>query len=80
MSRYKHSKAFGRPARGTCKGAVHVIYIMSMAKALSLTLTLAVGQPALCPTQNDMNNEEYDCQIVGVSPEAGVVIMSEVKS
>lgn len=61
-------------------------YIMTIAKALALSVTLANGTPTLavgdellCPDQTEgVDDEELECRVVGLVPAAGVAILRRV--
>ena len=49
---------------------------MTTAKALTLVWKLAVGEPALCPNQVEgVDDEELNCEVLAVVPNAGIVIL-----
>lgn len=58
-----------------------MVYLMTLAKAATLVFTLQVGESALCPNQTPgLDDEEDNCRVVAIVPDAGVVIMVEDRS
>ena len=48
---------------------------MSMVVGESGVGVAKVGDAVLCPTQDETNDEEFDCEVVAASTEAGIAIV-----
>ena len=59
---------------------MNMVYIMSLAKALTLAAHLVVGEPCVCPGADSHSDEELECRVVAVSRQAGIVIVVRSES
>lgn len=53
-----------------------MVYVLTLIKALTLGPSLQVGDYTLCPDQiPESSDEELDCRVTAISPEAGIVVL-----
>ena len=51
------------------------VIVLSMVVGESGVGVAKVGDAVLCPTQDETNDEEFDCEVVAASTEAGIAIV-----